>query len=424
MWLLKKLRPDFKTIADFRKDNKEAIKGVCKEFIVLCKNLNLFSGELVAIDGSKFKAVNSKKRNFNEAKLKKKIKEIENKIDEYLNELDEADRDERDIHSPDKEELRKKIEEIKRRKDEYNKLLEKLKESEETQISLTDADSRAMINNQRVEVCYNVQLAVDDKHKLIVDYEVSNAIKDDQQLSEMAKRAKEVLGVETLDVVADKGYYNSVEIKECVEHGITPYVPEPDSTIPDDVDIYHKEEFRYDAEPDVYRCPMGSELTYRNSAVHHGRKMRLYRSNNCRTCPMLTRCTRSKRGRTFYRWEHEWIPEEMRERVRKEKDKVKKQNILIEHIFGTMKRGFNQGYMLMRGKEKVTGEMSLTVLAYNIKRVLKIIGMERLKEAVSMVGRISETIFDTTRDTLLYNFRFFFGKFIYPKKYEFTFHTI
>lgn len=179
----------------------------------------------------------------------------------------------------------------------------------------------------------------------------------------MAKRAKEILEVEKLEVLADNGYYNSVEIKECVDNGIVPYIPEPKSTIPKEVNIYHKEEFQYDTERDVYRCSMGSELRNRNSAVHHGREMRLYKSDDCRMCPMITRCTRSKPGRIIYRWEDEEILEQMRERVKREKDKVKKRNIVIEHIFGTMKRGFNQGYMLMRGKEKVTGEMSLTVLA-------------------------------------------------------------
>lgn len=435
MWLLRKLTPDFKTIADFRKDNKKAIKGVCKEFVVLCKKLNLFSGELVAIDGSKFKAVNSKKRNFNEAKLKKKIREIENKIDEYLIELDEADRDEKDVHNPDKEELKKKIEEIKRRKEVYGEQLEKLKESGETQVSLTDPDSRAMMNNQRIEVCYNVQLTVDDKYKLIVDHEVSNEVKDDKQLSKMAKRAKEILGVEKLEVLADKGYYNSVEIKECVDSGITPYIPELESTIPEDVNIYHKEEFKYDAKQDVYVCPRGNKLTYRNSATHHGRLMRLYKSEECKSCPMLSRCTRGKRGRIIYRWEHEEVLEQMRERVRREKDKVKKRNILIEHIFGTMKRGFNQGYMLMKGKEKVSAEISLTVLAYNIKRVLKIIGLERLKEAVSMGGNLRKTICDNIKETHLYIYKFFAtslklcsvsdcGIFKKRIKNELTFHTV
>ena len=257
-------------------------------------------------------------------KLKKKIQEIDRKIEEYLSEMDNADKEERDIPAVDKEWLRKKIEDIKRRKAEYETHLSQLKESGETQVSITDSDGRAMMNNQKIEVCYNVQIAVDEKHKLILDYEVTNEVKDDQHLSEMAKQAKDILGVETLEVVADKGYYNSMEIKECIENGIRPCVSEPESTIPEDVHIYEKEEFCYDAERDVYVCPMDSELSYRSSAVMHGREMKPYRSSDYRRCAMLSCCTRSKRGRTIYHWEDEWMLEETRARVLSEKRQGKK----------------------------------------------------------------------------------------------------
>lgn len=213
MWLLKKLTPDFKTIADFRKDNKEAIKAVFREFVLLCKHLNLFSGELVAIDGSKFKAVNSKKRNFTEQKLKDKIKEIDDKINTYLKELEDNDNSEANIMPVSVKELEAKIESLKERKYEYQELLRKLKGCSDTQISLTDPDSRVMVNNQRIDVCYNVQTTVDEKHKLILDHEVTNVIKDSAQLSKMANRAKEILGVEGLEVLADKGYYDMEEVK-------------------------------------------------------------------------------------------------------------------------------------------------------------------------------------------------------------------
>jgi len=212
MWLLKKLAPDFKTIADFRKDNRDAIKRVFKEFVFLCKKLDLFGGELVAIDGSKFKAVNSKKRNFNDAKLKKKLKDIEEKIEQYLEEIEENDNSEAHDRLPDKKELNGKIELLKERKEEYQELSKKLKESGKTQISLTDPDSRAMLNNQKIEVCYNVQIAVDEKNKLILDYEVTNAVEDSDQLSEMSKRAN-ILEVEELKVTADSSYYNPEEIE-------------------------------------------------------------------------------------------------------------------------------------------------------------------------------------------------------------------
>lgn len=386
MWLLKKLAPDFKTIADFRRDNSEAIKKVCKEFVFLCKKLDLFGGELVAIDGSKFKAVNSKKRNFNEAKLKKKLKEIEEKIEGYFRELEDNDNSEADVGSQDAEELKEKIKLLKRRGEEYRELLKELEESGESQISLTDPDSRAMVNNQRIEVCYNVQITVDDKHKLILDHEVTNEVKDNNQLSEMSKRAKDILEVDELEVLTDKGYYDAVEIKECVDNGIIPYIPEPAPTVSKKINVpeppFYDTEFRYDKEKDVYICPGGFELTFRNMAKHHGKMMRLYRSTMCVHCQFKPKCTRNPRGRIIYRWEHEEILEEMRRHVEDNKDKVKMRQWLSEHPFGTMKRAFNQGYMLMKGIKKVGAEMSFSILAYNIKRAVNIVGMKELVASV------------------------------------------
>ena len=386
MWLLKKLSPDFKTIADFRKDNKKAIKQVCREFTLLCKRLELFGGELIAIDGSKFRAVNSKKRNFNEAKLKKAIREIDEKINGYLIELDDNDKEEAHISRSDAKDIKAKVMMLKERGRKYRDLLTELKDSGETQVSLTDRDSRAMLNNHRVEICYNVQTAVDSKHKLIIDHEVINKATDSDQLSRMSKRAKEILGVEELEVLADKGYYDSVEIKECVDNGITPYIPEPASTVPRDVNIpqsgYYKDKFRYDAEEDVYICPGGNKLTFRGLAPHYGKVMRLYKSKDCVGCPAKGRCTRDNSGRTIFRWEHEDILEKMRRRVQANKAKMKMRQQLSEHPFGTIKRSFNQGYMLLKGLEKAGAEVSLTILAYNIKRVINIIGLKGLIAAV------------------------------------------
>ncbi|MBO8144617.1 MAG: IS1182 family transposase [Thermodesulfobacterium sp.] len=382
MWLLKKLAPDFKTIADFRKDNKQAIKRVCREFILLCKKLDLFSGELVAIDGSKFKAVNSKKRNFNQQKLKKKIKEIEEKIEDYFKDLEENDAKESNVSSPTAKELKAKIELLKNRKRKYQNLLKGLKESGETQVSLTDADARAMVNNQKIEVCYNVQMAVDEKHKMILDYEVTNEVKDTDQLSKMAKRAKEILEVEKLEILADKGYFNAKEIKECVDNKIIPYIPKPKSTVSKEVNVpkpeFYKEKFNYNANKDVYICPAGHELTYKNSVKHHGKIMRIYKTKECKDCPYKGRCTRNPKGRIIYRWEHEEILEEMDIRVKQNKNKVKMRQWLIEHVFGTIKRSFNQGYFLLKGIKKVDAETGLSVLAYNIKRVINIIGLRKL----------------------------------------------
>jgi hypothetical protein len=377
MWLLKKLTPDFKTIADFRKDNKKAIRQVCREFTLLCKRLEPFGGELVAIDSSKFKAVNSKKRNFNQAKLKKAIKVIDEKIEGYLLELEDNDKREAHVSRPDAEDIKTKVTILKERGRKYRDLLMELEASGETQISLTDPDSRAMVNNQRVEVCYNLETTVDSKHKLIIDHEVTNEVKDQDQLSQMAKRAKEILEVEELEVLADKGYYNATEIKECVDNGIMPYIPEPD---------YYKDKFRYDTEEDIYICPAGSKLTFRGTAEHHGRMMRLYKSGDCIGCYAKARCTRNNKGRIIYRWEHEDMLEEMRRRVRADKEKIKMRQWLSEHPLGTIKRSFNQGYMLLKRLEKVGAEMSLSVLAYNIKRVVNVVGLKELTLAVRQIS--------------------------------------
>jgi len=227
MWLLKKLAPDHKTIADFRKNNAAAIKKVFKEFVLFSKELDLYGGEVVSIDGSKYKAVNSKKRNFNAEKLLKKLKDIEKKIDAYLKELEENDKIESSINLPDAKELKEKIQQLEKRKSEYEELKKTLETTGETQISLTDPDSRMMMGNQKFDVSYNVQTTVDAKNNLILDFEVTNEGNDKNQLNEMASRAKEILEVESLEALGDKGYYNPEEIRKCTENNIIPLIPEP-----------------------------------------------------------------------------------------------------------------------------------------------------------------------------------------------------
>lgn len=293
MWLLKKLAPDFKTIADFRKDNKGAIKKVCREFTLLCKHLELFRGELIAIDSSKFRAVNGKKRNFNRAKLEKRIREIEESIERYFRELEDNDDKEAAVQVVKAEELKAKLQWLKEKGEEYRALLKRLVDSGESQISLTDPDSRAMVNNQRVEVCYNVQVTVDSKNKLILDHEVTNDGTDYDYLSKMALRAKETLGVEKLEVLADKGYYDAEEIKECVDQGIIPYIPEKESHKYVSREFaetpFPEKAFRYEKEKDCYICPGGSELTFRGKRGQHGRVMKIYRGEKCLDCALRSR---------------------------------------------------------------------------------------------------------------------------------------
>jgi transposase len=385
MWLVGKLTPDHKTIANFRKDNPEALKRACREFTLLCKRLDLFAGELVAVDGSKFRADNSRQRNYNEKKLDRLIKAADEKIISYLKEMDEEDHREPEVISLSAEELKQKLDRLKERKARYEGLQTKLKESGEKQLSTTDPDSRLMLAGASTEVCYNVQTAVDSRHKLILEHEVTQDVTDKNQLYAMSLKAKEALGAEELEVVADMGYFDGAEVKKCQEAGITTYVAKPYTSANQKHGLYTKDQFSYDKERDCYICPEGEELSYRFDTVELGRHIRYYATTRCRDCPARAKCTRAERGRSgrrITRWVDEHLLEEMAERVRAKPEVMKQRKAIVEHPYGTMKRGMNQAYFLLRGLKKVAGEMSLTVLAYNMKRVLNIVGVEGLMEAV------------------------------------------
>src|SRR5438445_7719930 len=386
MWLLGKLSPDFKTIADFRRDNLKAIKQVCREFTLLCRKLKLFGGELVAIDGSKFKAVNNRRRNFNEARLTKAIKAIEEKISTYLRSLDQADATDPDPDEPppSAKELREKIETLTERKAKYQTLHEDLKASGAKQVSLTDADARSMVmHHGSTEVGYNVQTAVDEKHQLIVEHEVTNDPTDHAHLAEMALRAKEMLQVEELEVVADMGYYDGAEVKQCAQAGVTTYIPKPLTSVNRKRGLFTKQDFIYDEGKDCYRCPAGEELTYRYESFEQNRLIRYYTTSKYLTCPIRSKCTTNQRGRRITRWVDEKFLEEMARRVRAQPQIMRRRQQLSEPPFGTIKRAMGHGYFLMKGLNKVGAEMSLTVLSYNIKRVINTIGVKKMIEAVT-----------------------------------------
>lgn len=383
MWLLRKLRPDFKTIADFRKENRKAFKGVFRQFTLLCKEMDLLGGELIAIDGSKFKAVNSSDRNFSQTKLQKRIKEIEEKIEKYLVEMDRADEEEGDSNQVSAEDLKEKIARLKERKGRYGELLKELERSGESQISLTDPDSRAMPLTPRGDVSYNVQVAVDSKHHLMVEQEVTNAVVDKDHLSFMARGAKEVLGVEKLDVVADMGYYHGDEIKACEDEGMTVYIPKPNTSANTALGLFGKERFVYDPKEDCYRCPAGEKLSYHFDSEELGRKIRYYWTPACRGGPIKAQCTRNKAVRKITRWVHENILDRMEKRVKANWELMKQRKQIVEHPFGTIKFWNDQRHFLMRGLEKVKAEFSLSTLAYNIKRAVNIIGVRALVAAVS-----------------------------------------
>jgi transposase len=384
MWLLGKLTPDFKTIADFRRDNGQPIRAAYREFTQVCRRVGLYGGQLVAIDGSKFKAVNSRDRNFTKAKLERLQKRADKQIERYLQELDEADEQEQDSEQPTADELREKIEWLKSRKAVYAQIEEQMEESGESQVSLTDPDARSMwLGSCRgTDMAYNVQISVDAKHKLIVDHEVTNECNDQQQLSSMAIRAKGVLEVESLEVVADKGYYSKTEIKDCVDEGIVPFIATPDSSSSSRAGLFGKQDFRYDAETDCYWCPAGKALPYSYQTSSHGQEVRVYVASGCSKCALKIKCKRNKLSRRIKRSVDEALLEEMAQRVRSEPDKVKQRKSIVEHPFGTIKRTMDQGYFLTRRLCNVRTEMSLTMLAYNIKRALKLKGTQGLMAAL------------------------------------------
>ena len=288
MWLTGKLAPDFKTIANLRRDNRKAIQEVCRAFTVFCRDLDLFSRDLVAIDGSKFKAVNSRGRNFTDRKLKQALKDIDLKIEAYLDELDANDAQEPEERRLSTEQLKEKIKLLKERMKKYKGLQRLLDESDQSQISVTDPDSRSMpIGGGRVtDVGYNVQVAVDPKHKLIVDHEVTNAVTERSLLSRMALRAKAALGVDRLDVLTDMGYYDGLQVKTCLEAGITPYIPKPNTSANTPLGLFGKEDFRYDPQNDCYWCPAGEQLTFRFQSTEQGRERRTYATSACAHCAL------------------------------------------------------------------------------------------------------------------------------------------
>jgi transposase len=381
MWLTGRLKPDFKTIANFRKDNSNAIRGVCRQFVVLCQQLGLFSENLVAIDGSKFKAVNHRDRNFTSAKLKKRMEEIESSIAHYLKALDAADREEPKSSGP-KGSLEEKIAKLKEQMKALQAIEIQLEESPDKQVSLTDPDARSMMTSGKGIVGYNVQTAVDTKHHLIVAHEVTNVGHDRDQLSSMAKQAREAMKLESLSVMADRGYYKSGEILACHETGITAYVPKTLSSRAKFDGRFNNDAFIYEADKDVYVCPAKEVLTWRNACVDKGKTLNSYWSSNCRSCSIKAQCTPA-RERKVRRWEHEAVLEEMQVRLDNAPQMMSIRKRTVEHPFGTLKQWMGATHFLTRRLAGVSTEMSLNVLAYNLKRVMKILGAQNLMKALA-----------------------------------------
>jgi transposase len=381
IWLLGKLAPDFKTIADFRKDNLKPLKAVCRQFTLLCRKLELFGGELLAIDGSKFGAVNARDQNFNATKLQDLIARADARLAEYLKELDSADAAEPAAGAWSQTQLREKIAALREKQEWHAELLAQL-DAEQKQISVTDPDTRKMPTAQGFMVGYNAQVAVDAKHKLIAAAAVTNEVTDSQQLASVALEAKANLDLPRTEVVADAGYYNAAEVSRCVEQNITPYIPKSDTSANTARGLYGKSQFKYDANQDVYVCPAGAPLTYRFSTYELGRGLRYYRGGGCRQCALKSRCTRNRANRTITREDHEALMEAMAARMKAQPGKFKLRKQLAEHPFGTIKRWFGYTHFLLKGLEKVRCEWNLTTLAYNLKRVLNLVSFKQLMAAV------------------------------------------
>ena len=383
IWLTGRLSPDFRTIADFRKDNGPAIRRVCREFVLLCRNLNLFSDALVAIDGSKFKAVNGRDRNFTKHKLKARMQQLEESIARYLGDLDRADRDPRSVTETRVEHLKEKVETVKAQMRRLKQLGKQMAQTADGQISLTDPDARSMATSARGSgvVGYNVQTAVDAKHHLVVTHEVTNNGTDRAQLSSMGQQTQEALGTKKITALADRGYYAGPEILKCEEVGINALVPKSRTSNNLAKGQFDKRDFRYNSRRDEYRCPAGQRAIWRKTTVEDGRTLHRYWSSACPQCPIKGKCTTGA-NRHIVRWEHEAVLEAMEKHLEKMPDAARIRRQTVEHVFGTLKSWMGSTHFLMKRLPNVRTEMSLHVLAYNLRRAMQILGVVPLMRAI------------------------------------------
>jgi transposase len=388
MWLTGRLAPDFKTIADFRRDSGKGIRNVCRRFVVLCRELKLLSQAVVAIDGSKFKAVNSRERNYSEGKIARREREIETNIQRYLDALDTNDRTAPSDWLEKTARLNAKIHDLRQKMKALHGMREQVRAAPDGQVSLTDPDARAMTthsNTGTAMVGYNVQVAVDAKHHLIVAHEVTNTGSDRAQLSKMANAAREAMGTKRLKAIADRGYFSSTQIKACSDAGIEPYVPKPATSNAKAEGRFDKADFVYIARDDEYQCPAGQRAIYRYTREESGLRMRRYWTSACPQCPMKARCTPSD-YRRISRWEHEDVLEAMQRRLDRQPDAMLLRKKTIEHVFGTLKHWMGWTHFLTRGMTNVSTEFSLNVLAYNLKRVISILGIAKTMKTMKLVG--------------------------------------
>ena len=385
MWLTGRLMPDFKTIAEFRRKNGPAICAVCMQFVTLCRRLNLFTKAIVAIDGSKFKAVNNRDKNFTRAKAEKRIAQVEASIARYLDSLERADREDSDVAEAQTSRLKEKIAGLKRQMHYLKEMQKQVEEAPDSQISLTDPDARSMATSGKGTgiVGYNVQMAVDAEHHLIVAHEVTNIGHDRSQLASMGKKALEATGQEEITALADRGYYNDEEVLACEGTGVLPCVPKTQTSNNPNRGLFSGQDFIYDAKNDHYTCPAGEILT--KGAVRSDRRDNIDHYRNltvCPACALKPKCTPNKVKRVK-RWEHEGVLDKMQSRLDRMPEAMTIRRQTVEHTFGTLKAWMGSTHFLSKTLKNVRTEMSLQVLAYNIKRMINIFGVKPLIGAIA-----------------------------------------
>ena len=383
IWLTGRLKPDFKTIADFRKDNGPAIRKVCQQFVALCRDIKLLDSDIIAIDGSRFKAVNSKAKNFTRGKLEQKLGEIDKAIERYLLDLDRADEAlaKTGATVPISQIVRtsRKLANLNKEAKRYRSVEQRMDNTGETQVSLSDPDAKSMATTARMPrvVGYNVQTAVEAKHHLIVAHEVTTFGYDRDALSKMAKAARDEMETDKIEAIADKGYFKSEEILACETAGITPTVSKPLTSGASAKGRLDRADFAYDANKDVYVCPAGEHLIYRFTSQEAGKTLRSYWPSFCSGCVIKDKCTPSKERR-IRRWEHEAVLERMQQRIDDDPSKLALRSMTVEHPYGTIKAWMGNTHFKMRRLKNVATEMALHVLAYNMTRVMNIIGIPAL----------------------------------------------
>jgi transposase len=384
MWLLGKLAPDFKTIADFRRDNGAAIRATCAAFVAICRQVGLLSGGVVAVDGSRFKAVNTRDKNFTPGAVRRRIEQAEESIERYLQALDTADRQEGEEAEFRGDRIRDRLAALRKQVRDLRIVEAELAEAPDGQISLTDPDARAMATNGKGTglVGYNVQAVVEAKHHLIVVHEVTNQGHDRAQLANMARQAKDATGAPELTVLADRGYFSGEEILACEQAGATPYVPKPITSGAKAAGRFGKQDFVYSPEQDAYRCPAGEVLGRRMTTIENGQTLhRYWNLSSCRTCALKLQCTPAKERR-ITRWEHEDVLETMQRRLDRAPHAMRIRRQTVEHVFGTLKAWMGATHFRTRRLKNVAAEMSFQVLAYNLKRAIAILGVQPLIAAI------------------------------------------